>query len=335
MSVREIMPEMAPLLEKSSISADDVIKFRRAVFHDGIVSRAEAESLFEVNDGIKKAAPQWDEFFVEAQTDYLVHQAEPHGYISEENGHWLVDMISSDGQVKTTSELELLVKALEKARSSPDFLSAFALDQVRRSVLDGTGPYSRAGHAMPGVVTEGDVAIMRRILYAFGGDGNLAITRPEAEILFELNDATLRAANDASWRDLFVKANANYLMAHTLFQAPDRAVAQRREAWLESRDGAGSLLKSMFGTMFKGDIGSVRDAYKQGDLWAERNAAFTEGEANAERITSNEVSWLTERIGRDGVLHANEKALLDFIREESPHIDASLQELLEKADLAA
>ena len=31
---------------------------------------------------------------------------------------------------------------------------------------------------------------MRRMLYAFGGDGNIAITRQEAEVLFDINDAT-------------------------------------------------------------------------------------------------------------------------------------------------
>ena len=330
-----VLPEMAPILEKTSINAEDVLAFRRSVFSDGIISRAEAESLFAVNDGITKAAREWDEFFVEAECDYLVRQAEPQGYISEENARWLTRMISADGVVKSTSELELLVRALEIAKSSPDFFAAFALDQVRVSVLAGTGPYSRAGHAMPGVVTEGDVAMLRRILYAFGGDGNVAITKPEAEVLFDLSDATRRAANEPGWRDLFVRANANYLMAHTLFKAPDRATAQRREDWLESRPGAGSILKSMFGIILDGDLASVREACRTEDSWAKDNEAFEAGTAAAERITAGEVAWLTDRIGRDGTISADEKALLDFIRSESPHIDKSLRPLLEKADLAA
>lgn len=335
MADHRVMPEMAPLLQKSVVSADDVRLFRRAVFSDAKICRQEAESLFAVNDGLKKADPAWYEFFVEAQSDYLVRQADPEGYISEDNARWLIDMISADGKVKSTCELELLVKSLEIARSSPDFLSAYALDQVRASVLAGTGPYSRAGHAMPGVVTKGDVAMLRRILYAFGSDGNLAITRAEAEVLFDLNDQTRRAANDPAWRDLFVKANANYLMAHTVFKAPDRAEAKRRAAWLDAREGTGGFLKSMLATLTSGNIAGVRDAFAEGDLWKERNEAFAAGAATAERITSGEIAWLIDRIDQDGTVHANERALLEFIREESPRIDPGFEALLEKAELAA
>jgi hypothetical protein len=36
-------------------------------------------------------------------------------------------------------------------------------------------------------------------------------------------------------------------------------------------------------------------------------------------------------MGRDGMLHANEKALLRFIREEAPSVHPSLQSLIAKA----
>jgi len=47
-------------------------------------------------------------------------------------------------------------------------------------------------------------------------------------------------------------------------------------------------------------------------------------------VDSAEAAWLAERIGRDGVLHENEKALLKFLKEESPNIDGALQPLLDK-----
>lgn len=335
MANSRIMPEMAPILEKSVISADDVILFRKTVFADGIVSRAEADSLFAVNDRLGETPAEWRDFFVEAMTDYVVRQADPQGYIDDDKARWLIERIDADGVVKTACELETLVKALEIARSSPDVLAAYALDQVRRTVLSGSGAYARGPKARPGIVTAGDVAMLRRVLYAFGGDGHVAITRAEAEVLFELNDATADAANDPAWGDLFVKATANYLMAHTLYRAPDRATAKRREEWLDSRADTGSLLKSMFGTLLSGDIAAVRDAFKGDSVQAERNAAVQADIAASQRITGDEVAWLTDRIGRDGVLHRNERALLDFIRSESPEVHPSLKKLLDKAERAA
>ena len=38
-----------------------------------------------------------------------------------------------------------------------------------------------------------------------------------------------------------------------------------------------------------------------------------------------------DRIGRDGVIHANEKALLKFLSDESPDIHPSLRTLLDTA----
>ena len=51
----------------------------------------------------------------------------------------------------------------------------------------------RGGAYKPGVVTEADVNLLRRIFYAYGGDQHIAISRAEAEVLFEvaIQDAAL------------------------------------------------------------------------------------------------------------------------------------------------
>ena len=53
------------------ISAADVLHFRREVFRDGIVSQAEAEAVFALNDRAGETCPEWTEFFVEALVDRL------------------------------------------------------------------------------------------------------------------------------------------------------------------------------------------------------------------------------------------------------------------------
>jgi len=54
-----------------------------------------------------------------------------------------------------------------------------------------------------------------------------------------------------------------------------------------------------------------------------------------ETMTPTEVSWLALRIGRDGKLTANERALLMFLKAESPAIDPLIGDILLRAATAA
>ena len=54
-----------------------------------------------------------------------------------------------------------------------------------------------------------------------------------------------------------------------------------------------------------------------------------------EAVTLAEATWLAQRIGRDGRLTPNERALLMFLKAESPSIHPSLQALVDKAAAAA
>lgn len=77
-----------------TITAADVRAMRAFVYPDGVVSRPEVEKLFRLNAAATSVCPEWRDFFVEAATDYLVHQERPEGYVSDENADWLMRMIS-------------------------------------------------------------------------------------------------------------------------------------------------------------------------------------------------------------------------------------------------
>ena len=132
----------------------------------------------------------------------------------------------------------MLVKVLEKAQSSPPRLAGFALAQVKKAVIEGDGPLAHGGTLTPGKVGRAEAELMRRILYAFGGDGNIAVTRAEAEVLFDINDATAEADNDPAWSELFVKAIANFMMAASGYDVPSRQEALHREEWLDEPPAA-------------------------------------------------------------------------------------------------
>ncbi|MDZ7822945.1 MAG: hypothetical protein U5K75_02165 [Ahrensia sp.] len=162
----------------------------------------------------------------------MVDAEAPKGYISDENARWLIRAISADGVVDSESELEILLRSMEKATSMPASLSAFALNQVKVVVTEGSGPLANGRVAQKGVVTADDVIMLRRVLYASSGCSGLGISRPEAEVLFDINDQTAEAQNHPSWTDLFSKAIAFSLMAAVSNFGVNRSEALRREEWL-------------------------------------------------------------------------------------------------------
>jgi hypothetical protein len=309
----------------------DVLELRKLVFRDGVVASKEAQALFGLNETCKDQCAEWQAFFIEAITDYIVHQAKPAGYVSAKNADWLIEAISHDGKVETRTELELLVRVLEVAKFSTERLVAFALSQVKHAVVEGTGPLAHGADLTPGVIEKGEVDLLRRILYAFGGDGNIAITRLEAEVLFEINDAVATARNDPSWNDLFVKAIANFVMCASGYQAPTREVALRQESFLDRADAdIGGFMARMASTGGRELLAAYRQSVDIDADWEARNQWHDACARRAERCDNVEARWLAERIGKDGRLQENEEALVRFIKETSPSIHPELQPLLEK-----
>jgi len=322
---------VADRIAAGQVSEDDVITLRRFIYGDMAVSLDEGAALFTLNNAGLACADTWYELFPEAVGDILVHQARPEGYVSEDNAAWLVDQITHDGHVCSRTELDAVLHVLEKAREAPQELEIFALRAVAKLVLRGSGTTRGGARLKPGVIGDGEVELLRRVLYAGAGCGGVAITQPEAEVLFDLNDATLEAENAPAWSELFAKAVANYLMAMSGFTPPPREVALAREDWLNQPGGFEGGISGFFGKMFGGGLGGIRDAYgTQPDPFAARGGAMETEIAVNEVVTEDEAAWLVDRIGRDGVLHENEKALLRFIREESPNIHPALHPLMAK-----
>jgi hypothetical protein len=321
---------------RGSISDADVLKLRAAFYGDGAITREEAEALIGLNDAVRVRDASWADFYVEAISDYLVNDAAPKGYIVTENAEWLIEAIDRDGKVDGRTELELLVTALDKARWSPTSLVHYALEQIRRAVLEGEGP-SRAGEASPpGTIDEGEVELIRRILYAFGGDGSVAVTRAEAEVLFEINDAVAGAPPSPAWTDLFAKAIANVVMATSGYAVPTREEALRHETWLESRDDLSPA--AMLKGMVSAGLGAVWGGYRKQSS-EERALARLERQRieiiTNEAVTEGEVEWLAERIGRDGKVTDSEAALIAFLKKEGPHLAPALGLLVERLSAAA
>jgi hypothetical protein len=319
------------ILARGKITADDVLELRHSVFWKGVVTPDDAEMVFALNDPLEKNADlSWTPFFVEALTDYVVFQAEPSGYISEENADWLMAHIArSSGRVDSTCEFELLVKTLERAKVSPVKLVTFALEQVKFGVIGADCYISASRSCEPGVVDRAETELVRRILFAFGGDGNIAVTQQEAGVLFDINDETSETQNDPAWSDLFVKALANFLMSTLGYQVPTRQEALRREAWLDApTSGIGGFMNQMLA----GSMNAMWDACTNGTLDGEprhsaESSGFTIG--SVPQVNADDARWLAERMRRDHKLRDNEAALINFLKSKQAYLHPQLIPVLD------
>jgi hypothetical protein len=299
-----------------AITDDEVLELRRAFYADADITADEAEALMQVDELVAAPSPAWAAFYVEALTDHLVSQRPPQGFVDQDKADWLQARVLRDGRIRRPTELELVIHVLETARGAPDSLSAFALAQAKASML---------AHVAAGGATDEDVERLRRVVFAYAGASDISITRAEAEALFDLNDALRGEPQPPAWRDFFVKAIANAVMAaHTV-----RTETRAEQAALEAPAGHGlsAFLDNLAraGRDWKPGLAHVFDpAIDPERLYAERNAQDDAVRAQAEVVTGEEARWLIGRIGRDGTLDDNETALVAYLRELSPQAGQAL-----------
>jgi hypothetical protein len=314
------------IVRRGSIKDIDVRNFRAATYKYGVTAD-DAEILFRANESCPIQDPSWARFFIAAISDYLINRVEPEGYLTAEKGAWLIARLSRSEWVRTKTEIELLLEVLEKSRWSPASLVRFALSQVSHAVFDGSGPLRGGQMRETGCIREHEVEFIRRVVYAFGGDGCVGITRAEAEVLFDIDGALSQYAAIPAWTDFFVKAILNVVMASAGYAVPPRELALQRDPAIpgdaDLRGWAGAPLLSVATS----SLDSVWDLYTEQSA-EHRALARLERQRieiiTNEEITEGEADWLAARLGRDGRLTANQTALVVYLLRRSPNVPAVL-----------
>lgn len=315
------------LVGKDRITAEDAIQVRAAIYPDLTVTADEAEAMFEVNDTAHSTCPEWKMLFIEALTDHVVRQMRPPGYVDAAVADWLCARILQDGRVKSDTELELLIHVLEQAFEAPAALSHMALRQVAAFALTP----ERTGGEGP-TLTGPEVDRLRRVLYAFAGEGGgAAVSRDEASLLFALNDAARGRPNDPAWRELFVHAIGAALLAPAGYRPPNRTEALRRQAWIEApAEGVGALLAKTFSAALTDPTAGLGLLGEPNPI-EDYNRDVEDSIVRAAPLTGEEGAWLAGRIGRDGTLDENEIALLLFVDREASQVHPDLAPLIARA----
>ncbi|HYD12796.1 MAG TPA: hypothetical protein VEC11_08105 [Allosphingosinicella sp.] len=288
----------AALRNGHRITPEDVLAVRRAVWPDGRVSDAEAGIVFDLNRAVGEPSPEWRDFFIEALTDYVVNQKAPRGYVDEANAAWLIAEVDRDGEPVSRLEVELVVKVIERALNCPASLRSWALAQIEEAVVRGAR-----------TVDADECRLLRRLVFAPGGEGALVVGQDEADLLWRLKDACLRSDNAPEWKTLFVQAVGNHLMAWSSYKPLERDEAARLEAFVNDHSSSvAGFFARMRGANPFAEAKKVLDEEKDVDHAARL--------AEAEEVTPDEQGWLDRKVEADGARDPYEEALLAFVAAE-------------------
>ena len=157
--------------------------------------------MFDLNRAARDAGPEWTDFFVEAMTEYVVNQRPPRGYVDEGAANWLIAEIERDGAAARARRSGAGRQGAGDARSTaPESLKALGARPDRGGGADRRGPDPQRP-APPNVVDEAEVALLRRIVFAAGGEGACTVGADEAEMLWRLKDACLAGDNAPGLED--------------------------------------------------------------------------------------------------------------------------------------
>lgn len=319
MSDQSLNARLAAIGADGFVSADEVLFLRKTVFANGVVDREELDALFDLGDRAQKGDPEWFQFFAEAAADFYLREEEPQGYLTAEEFHSLKTRVLRNGCANPL-EVALMVKLMETATQTPPEMAEFTGRQIKDMILaKPDGP----------VVDKQDAILIKRWLFAAGGDGNVAVTRREAELLFDINDAVEHAANNPAWTELFVQGIVNHLMAHLGYTAPSREEAFRRNAWAKDQSvNVGGFFKRMV----SGGFSAILNAHKDDkSVYAAHNEQRDADIAAAENLTKAEADWLAGRIGKDGGFDVNERRLIERLRELKDDLPDGLKALISRA----
>jgi hypothetical protein len=280
------------------LTPEDVLNVRRAVWPDGRVSDAEAGIVFDLNRLIREPSAEWRDFFLEALTDYVVNQKPPRGYVDEANAAWLMAEVDRDGAPVSRLEIELVVKVVERALNCPASLRGWALARLEEAIVQGAK-----------AVDAEECKLLRRLVFAPGGEGALVVGADEAEILWRLKNACLQSDNAPEWKTLFVQGVGNHLMAWSSYKPLERDEAARLEAFVaDNRSSVAGFFARMRGANPLAEATKLfRDAPR-----IDYDAAL----AAAEAVTPDEQSWLDGKVEADGARDPYEEALLAFVAAE-------------------
>jgi hypothetical protein len=310
----------------ATLDAQGAQALRLVIYSKSAVSRADLAGLLDL--GRKAGAEASKEFaalLADVATDLMVHQVDPPQYVTREDAEWLIGQIESAGGLTCRAEFDMLLAILRYAVSIPPALSAFAVAEIEKAIIEGHRAGGVADHAA-GVVGKDDVEALRCSVFAATEGDSLHVSRASAEALFRIAHATAGARNDPGFDDLFAKAIGNYLLGIAFHWTPSVAEERAKEQWLDEK--APSLGGFLSGMLHLTKTDAQRAADAESRRLREENAADRAEIDQKSAIGVADGDWVLAHLTRDGELTSAEKKLLRFLKEDASSLPPALAKVV-------
>ena len=316
-----------------AIDEADVRAIRRALYGDGGQIGEAMRLLWTADSRRKSHSPEWSKLFVEAALDVALRETKPVGYFPPDKAQKVIEALGERGELRTDTVLEALVAIVEKARHVPTEFGAFVLRRMKQAVIMSDDVTASGEKLTPGVIGLPELKLIQRVVWGAGDEGHLAVSRAEAEALFDIADATAGAPNAPEWDAFFAGAVGNYLIGATGRQPPSRERAFQMWETNYKADALrqfGQVLtraRDMQLSDIRGDLNRHRLSSMVEAAWAADNAARETQRAANERLVGEKAGWLVDRISRNRALSAPESALIAFLEREAKETPQALREI--------
>ena len=292
---------------RAELSVLDVRGLRRLMSADGeSVTRPLADRFFQLNHTAVLVSDEWRRFFVDTLADFIARECGSTGALNEELARWLMSKVAAR-EIIRQDVVELLITVLEQVDSAPWAFAEFVFLLVKDIIL-WKRLHNRTVHAC-------DIELLRRVLFAQSHEGRAAVSRCEADALFELGKALAGGDHPKNWPNLFIQSVA----ASIVFEPKDRT-------------GAPPNLPQGSAQAPSSPQTPYPSATNDDDRLAQGSCAYVPAKETEQETRSASV-WLTERLSH-WPLDDAVRAMLVHLSQEIEPIDLDLSSSIRlKADL--
>lgn len=119
------------ILNDRCITDDDVRLLQRDLLPHGISCQDEADMLIALDRAIRRRSRRWDDFLVQAVTEFAVWTARPTGIVMGGDARWLVSSLTAGGE-ETNNALRIAAAVMGEAQMADDLLGDFVMAATRR-----------------------------------------------------------------------------------------------------------------------------------------------------------------------------------------------------------
>lgn len=186
---------------KDHLTRQDIATLREIALPTGVQCEADVVALLAINNSCRVKCPDWNVYFVESICSFLIGKVQPTGILDDSKAASIQRLFSTGGLILTSEELALVMALVEGTPEVPEWLAAFALDQLRLALQLRHGAYAQTRPQGALGITAADLRFVERIISATLDDDE-TIAPGLAAVLENIDAVAVAPFNHSVWGDL-------------------------------------------------------------------------------------------------------------------------------------